>query len=301
MSDLQYTNLVANNYNHFQIEDEELRTFMVTNVDFREADYTPRLVIELCNHLKPIIKYQETDIFESVFGFTEEMHFLFRDEQLRDLEKVYFALTQSLLVKFKTDFSPLIKHAQINRKPIGDSDVTKKNLDFRGIDVPKNQLEVFTYEPLSKIKINFKKLQKSVTLLGITDNSPMGLYELSNHINKQNFDTFLMALPPINKDNIFKKKISNKISPKSYIDLDLAPQLNIENNAVHPYLDYFEKYGEMALFEGVLMEWYRDNILNNNQIYNLSEEERKVKLPLYYNCKNYRYIEEGSDLKRLMS
>jgi len=74
-SDLQYTSLVAQNYHSFQINDDELRSFIVTNVDFRELDYTPQLVVEIAASLKPIIKYSESEILESIWAYTDEFHF----------------------------------------------------------------------------------------------------------------------------------------------------------------------------------------------------------------------------------
>ena len=48
---------------------------------------------------------------------------------------------------------------------------------------------------------------------------------------------------------------------------------NLDGNS---YLDYFNKYGNMAIMNGTLLEWYTDNLLKKNPVYEIKEAERVV-------------------------
>jgi len=47
----------------------------------------------------------------------------------------------------------------------------------------------------------------------------------------------------------------------------------------------FEKYGELPVMEGILLDWYQENILGNDKLYKINELERKVYREEYGNSK----------------
>jgi len=266
---------VAHNFANFKIEDDELRSLLVTNTNYRELDFTPSLVVEIIKHLMPLIKYDESTVCETIYAYVEEFYPTFSLKQLKELEIAYFYLSIQLKSRVPASFGKMMDLAKV-KKSYADKDFSKTILDLKGIEITNKNLEVFAFEPEGFVRINFLDQQKSLTLVGVSDNSEEAMIQLREVINKRKYDFFMMGLPSISQFDIYKPKQKGKISIEKYLDQDLIAPSQRKSSGKHWQLDLFEKYGELPIMEGILLDWYKENILCNEKLYQTNELERKV-------------------------
>lgn len=274
-SDLQYTSLVAHNYSCFGIQDEELRSMLVTNTNYRDIDFTPSLVVEIIKHLMPLIRHNENLVCETIYAYVLDFYHIFTVQQLKALEVSYFYLTGQLKVRFPAAFGSMIELAKVRTK-YADRDFSQLVLQLKGIEITNKNIEVFAFEPDGIVRINLLDQQKSLTLVGVSENSEEALIQLRDVINKRKYDFFMMGLPSISQSDIAKPKQKDQISIESFIDQDLISPSQRKSSGKHWSLDLFEKYGEIAMLEGMLLNWYKENILSNEKLYEVDPLERKV-------------------------
>ena len=275
--DIRFTSLVAQNLFNFNIQHKELQTALMTNATHRDQDLTPQLAIDLAISFKHCVDFKTNDVYEILYDYIDQYYYLFDTEQLNNLEILYYYLSRKLLTPFVTDFKNLIEVSRI-----ATSDTSKEQaqelLSSFGVEIPEKDIRVVLFPKQNIIRLSFIKLGKSLTLKGISDNDLDPVKQLRDVFAQKQFDFFLLGLPSITNKDVYAKKHNRQYNTgiNKIVDEDLHIQDIQKDEVRHPYLDLFKKYGRMAYMDGSLLGWYKDNILNNETLYQPEEIERMV-------------------------
>ncbi len=276
-SDLEYTNLVASNMLELQIKDEDLQSGIMVNAEYHKGEINPENLVQTVTNLGRITTHYNANFFTQLWAYIENINPILTEKQLLELEKTFFHLSNRLIIEVPSSFGTLLAEAKV-RKMYKLPVMNDKSLQARIINPPEKHLEVISYEPEARIKIRFKNFGKTVTFFGISDTNPESMYNLQQYLNKKEFDAFLIGLPPVTKEDVIETKQNTINSLKNaHLDEDLIKKTRGDNYATHPYMDLFEKNGEIAVFDRIFTQWYVDNVLRNEKLYIMNEREGTVK------------------------
>jgi len=274
-TDLKFTSLLAYNYTYFNIDEDELRRLMIENVKHRLHDMTPELAYDICVNLRELINVDDLGIYEAIYDYAQENHYLFTARQLEAMERVYYLLSQKATYGFNPIFGEILSAAKNNLK-VDPLKKTKAILENLEIPYPKEHLDIQIHPEDRIVYIKFKKLNKTLALVGLYHKDWESIKIAREHLEKRHYDFYFLEMPPLTQSVLKRNQNLKKESIlKKFIGDELLSEVG-DIKKRHPYLSFFDRFERLPLLDARMLDWYIDNVLKNEEIFRIRESERIV-------------------------
>jgi len=279
-ADLKFASLVAYNFSKFGIENDEIKDLITKRIQEEVESLTPELAYDLVFNLRDLVTIENSEIYGSIFAYCQKYFYLFDTRQLEIIDGVFSGLGSNFVLSMDAIFE----------NPNATIQITEDILSFYKINVPKDELDVIIHPFHKIIEVHFKKSSKVLSLAGIAHEDWDSIRRTKNLINDNDFDFYFMEMGPLTHSDtvqgnvnielsesaIKRRKKNKELKIDKFLDDYVKSSESANNKPREPGLDYFDRYGRIALLDGPLLEWYTEEILKNNPQFKINEAERVV-------------------------
>jgi hypothetical protein len=153
-------------------------------------------------------------------------------------------------------------------------EITVKICEELGINYPKDEMVVTIHPEDRIININFKKLGKSLKLVGVYHHDFDTILNAREIMSKKPYDFYFLEMAPVTHHDLPNDKAQEEKIINKFLDKDFMKEIGAQTHR-SPYLNYFDRYDRLPLFDSTSFEWFVKNILKNER-YLIKESEQLV-------------------------